>query len=418
MTDTLFADVSYYQPPVDDTYPYPILSIRANDGTFRDPNFPRNYSWVRRSLDSGRLTVGIVYCYVRPNWQETAATLRDQVDRNGGLHPRVVLMLDVESGGNPAGDASDWINRTYWDLVAYCGGNARRVIGYANAADFASMWRTRPPGLRVIGAGYGSNPDLPGQIAHQYTDGQGWGGGLPEGAPPFGNCDMNSADGLSAEQFAAACGIGGPPAPNEIDEAARIAAAWIGRRITPGEIVCPDGLGRFAEFEHAHVYWSPTMPRTPDGRVHAQPIPHDGLFEAWAALGFERGPLGYPAGPHTVVDGGGVQPFLGGVLFRQNGSRSGHWTHGAIGARYALLGAQAGDLGWPVSDEYADGDGRRQDFEHGSLRWTAGSGVTPVAPAPGPGPGAPPRPSPGLWDRLRQALRRLLTRTRPPRAGA
>nr|WP_308213961.1 hypothetical protein [Williamsia serinedens] len=212
--------------------------------------------------------------------------------------------------------------------------------------------------------------------------------------------------------------MGGPPAPNEIDEAARIAAAWIGRRITPGEIVCPDGLGRFAEFEHAHVYWSPTMPRTPDGRVHAQPIPHDGLFEAWAALGFERGPLGYPAGPHTVVDGGGVQPFLGGVLFRQNGSRSGHWTHGAIGARYALLGAQAGDLGWPVSDEYADGDGRRQDFEHGSLRWTAGSGVTPVAPAPGPGPGAPPRPSPGLWDRLRQALRRLLTRTRPPRAGA
>ena len=54
-----------------------------------------------------------------------------------------------------------------------------------------------------------------------------------------------------------------------LDDAARLAGAWIGRRITVGEITCPDGLGRFAEFEHAHIYWSPTMPRTPDGRVHA-----------------------------------------------------------------------------------------------------------------------------------------------------
>ena len=30
---------------------------------------------------------------------------------------------------------------------------------------------------------------------------------MPEGAPPFGNCDVNSADGLSPEQFAQALGI-------------------------------------------------------------------------------------------------------------------------------------------------------------------------------------------------------------------
>lgn len=207
MTDTIFADVSEFQAPVNDSYPYPVLSIRSNDGTYRDGKFAANYAWMRRNLDSGRLVFGIVYCYCRTNWLDTANTLKDMINRNGGLHPRVALMLDVESGGNPGGDGSDWINRTYWNLADWCG-DPKRVIAYANAGDFNSMWRTRPDGLRIIGAGYGRNPNLPGQVAHQYTDGNGYGGGLPEGCPPFGNCDMNSADGLSAQDFAAACGIG------------------------------------------------------------------------------------------------------------------------------------------------------------------------------------------------------------------
>jgi len=44
-------------------------------------------------------------------------------------------------------------------------------------------------------------------VAHQYTDGAGYSPNLPQGAPPFGNCDMNSADGLTPLEFAAACGI-------------------------------------------------------------------------------------------------------------------------------------------------------------------------------------------------------------------
>lgn len=61
----------------------------------------------------------------------------------------------------------------------------------------------------MIIAGYGANPDYPGKVAHQYSDGQGYGAasGLPDGCPPFGNCDMNSADGLDPAAFAAACGI-------------------------------------------------------------------------------------------------------------------------------------------------------------------------------------------------------------------
>ncbi|MFE3986009.1 hypothetical protein ACFXPR_16130 [Nocardia tengchongensis] len=206
MTDTLFADVSTFQAPVDDDYPYEVLSFRSNDGTYRDDRFADNYRWATAAADSGRLACFIVYFYWRPNWQETVQTCIDLVNEAGGPHPRMIVMLDVEQGGNPAGDQSDGVNHAYWAVADWLG-DPRRVIGYANAADFAAMWPTRPDGLRVVAAGYGRDPQLPGQVAHQYTDGGGWGGGLPEGCPPFGPCDMNSADGLSPDEFAAACGI-------------------------------------------------------------------------------------------------------------------------------------------------------------------------------------------------------------------
>lgn len=206
VTDTLFADVSEYQVPVDNSYPYRVLSIRVSDGTYRDHNFVRNYAWMRDALDSGRLDLGIVYTYARPNWAANADTVRSMIDAAGGLHPRVALMLDVESGGNPPGDGSSWINQLYWNLADYAGSPAR-IIAYANAYDFYNMWRERPGGLRVVGAGYGSDPNLPGQVAHQYTDGQGYSPNLPQGAPPFGRCDMNAANGLTPQQLAAACGI-------------------------------------------------------------------------------------------------------------------------------------------------------------------------------------------------------------------
>jgi hypothetical protein len=91
------------------------------------------------------------------------------------------------------------------------------VIGYGNAGDLNKLWPHRPPGIRLVIAAYGRNPPYPGKIAHQYTDGSGFGGGLPEGAPPFGRCDMNSADGLAAEEYARACGITATDSvPNDI----------------------------------------------------------------------------------------------------------------------------------------------------------------------------------------------------------
>lgn len=151
------------------------------------------------------------------------------------------------------------------------------------------------------------------------------------------------------------------PVVNQIDAAAAVAKAWIGARITKGENICPDKVGRWAEFANAHIYWTP--------QTGAHPIPHGGLFEAWAEHKWETGPLGYPVRDHAVLADGGVQAFQGGVLYRKNGADHGYFVHGAIGARYAADGYEKSDLGWPTSDEYKSGTGISQDFDNGTLHW-------------------------------------------------
>lgn len=80
----------------------------------------------------------------------------------------------------------------------------------------------------------------------------------------------------------------------------------------------PDGVGRYSVFEHGSIYWTPQL------------------------------------GAHEV--------------------------NGHIRDRWAVEGWEAGHLGYPISDEYADGDGRRSDFEHGYIHWSAATDTTTVGP--------------------------------------
>lgn len=214
---TLFADVSEFQAPLDDSYPYPWLSIRSNDGTYRDHNFAANWDQARRMLDDGRLLGLIVYAVVRPNWQDSLAV---HLDMQGEDRPDVVTMADVEGwSGQICGNHSDAFNGFLWGASDWRGGGPEvlhRVVAYFNPNADAAIWPTRPAVPFIVPA-YGSQPYFPPgcedieaqMVAHQYTDGAGYGGGLPEGAPPFGNCDMNSADGLDPWQLRAALGIDG-----------------------------------------------------------------------------------------------------------------------------------------------------------------------------------------------------------------
>lgn len=200
--DTLFADVSEWQVPVDDSYPYQVLSIRSNDGTYRDKHFATNYRWACDALNAGKLKALIVYCVYRSNWEQTLATARATV---GTPHPRMAMMIDVESwGGQITGDQSGGINGLYWGLADWLG-NAARVIGYGNTGDLNSLWPHKPPGIRLVVAAFGSNPDYPGKIAHQFADNY--------NTPPFGPCDINSADGMDADAFCTAIGVGSAPTP-------------------------------------------------------------------------------------------------------------------------------------------------------------------------------------------------------------
>lgn len=96
-------------------------------------------------------------------------------------------------------------------------------------------------------------------------------------------------------------------------------ASVLGAPITE-ERTPPDGVGRYSVFERGSIYWHPSI----------------GAFE----------------------------------------------VHGRVRDHYAELGWEAGSLGYPISDEYAIPGGRRSDFVHGSITWTAQSDETTVTLTP------------------------------------
>src|SRR6185503_2299107 len=204
--DTIWSDVSEWQVPVDDSYPYQVLAIRSNDGTYRDKDFAANHAWSRRALDTGKLRALLIYLVYRPNWADELATLRDVV---GTPHPKCAVMIDVESwGGQITGDQSPGINNLHHGIGSWLG-DMRRVIGYGNVGDLNRLWPVKPPGVRLVIAAYGSNPDYPGKLGHQFTDGATADHLL---VSPFGYADVNSADGYDITAFCAALGLDGSPA--------------------------------------------------------------------------------------------------------------------------------------------------------------------------------------------------------------
>lgn len=231
--DTLWADVSEFQAPADasywaSTYPdggqnwnYRWLSIRSNDGDHVDLNFAANYAECVRACNAGEADGFFVYYFWHPG-SDAVNNHMALVKAQGGPHPNMISMIDLETGdGNAATDESSQLDNDYFALGAWLG-DQRRVIGYANVSDEKTLWQTKPvANLPMDLAGYGSNPtdDTVYKFAHQYTNGQGYGGGLPEGAGPWAACDMNSADGLTTTQLANILGVGastpipGPPPP-------------------------------------------------------------------------------------------------------------------------------------------------------------------------------------------------------------
>ncbi|MCF8610076.1 N-acetylmuramoyl-L-alanine amidase [Gordonia sp. HY285] len=204
---------------------------------------------------------------------------------------------------------------------------------------------------------------LPGVLGH--VDTQVWGG--TDHTDPGPNFPYDKV--LAYAKAGATTTV---PLVNQINVEADVAKGWIGKRLTDGEKDAARG-GKFADFENGSIYWHPKVRK---GLATAVPA-H--IMEAWAALDWENGFLGYPKRRHTIIAGvGDVQAFEGGVIYRRYG-QPGFPVRGIIGERWAAEGFETGPLGWPVSDEEDNGTGGRvQRFENGSLSWDASGAVKTV----------------------------------------
>jgi|SRR5215831_15963413 len=186
MTDTLWSDISEFQVPVNNNYPYKFLCFRSSDGTHLDSHFNQNIAWARSAVHTGRMWGFMVYYFYRPG-VDAAKILMQRV---GKPDARMAVMIDVESAsGQVSGNQSNAINAQHDELVKWLG-RPGSVVGYGNTSDLNALWPQKPRGIRLVIAAYGSNPGYPGKYAHQFEDNA--------NTHPFGPSDLNSADGMSA----------------------------------------------------------------------------------------------------------------------------------------------------------------------------------------------------------------------------
>ena len=204
MADTQWSDISEFQRPPDNSYPHQILCIRSNDGSYLDKHFVENLAWCKASVASGKLVGYLVYYFYRPG-VDGAAILRTRV---GSPDPHMSVMVDMEgAGGQVSGNQSAHANQQVAELIAWMGGNAKRVIGYGNTSDLNALWPQKPnPSFQLVIAAYGTNPSYPNKFAHQFSDNA--------NTPPFGPSDLNSADGMDLPAVQALLGWTGAPAPH------------------------------------------------------------------------------------------------------------------------------------------------------------------------------------------------------------
>ncbi|GAB3199754.1 hypothetical protein GCM10027261_30250 [Geodermatophilus arenarius] len=128
------------------------------------------------------------------------------------------------------------------------------------------------------------------------------------------------------------------------------------------------GGGWTQAFQNGRIHWSPTT------GAHAVLAP---LSPAYDALLGESGPLGYPTADRARAAGSGwVQVFENGRIYWSS-TTGAHAVRGSVAQAYAAAGAESGELGYPTGDLVTEPDGaQRQDFQHGSIRWTSADGAT------------------------------------------
>ncbi|CEA08356.1 LGFP repeat [Arthrobacter saudimassiliensis] len=123
--------------------------------------------------------------------------------------------------------------------------------------------------------------------------------------------------------------------------------------------------GAVQSFQKGVIYWSPGG----GGQLMGGAV-----LNAYASLGYEAGRLGYPLSGERSVKGGRVQDFAGGHIY-WSAKAGAHATFGGIGNAYSTSGGPSGVLGLPTASEKNIPGGALQNFEKGTVYWSAQSGA-------------------------------------------
>lgn len=121
------------------------------------------------------------------------------------------------------------------------------------------------------------------------------------------------------------------------------------------------------EFDGGEVWWSSGT------GAHSVQTP---FLASYRERGGADGALGLPTAEASRFEGGSMQSFQGGVLYRSDSDGTIRaTTAGDIQNRYEELGGPEGELGPPTGDKVDVPGGRYQSFTGGVLLWHEGSGV-------------------------------------------
>ena len=143
-------------------------------------------------------------------------------------------------------------------------------------------------------------------------------------------------------------------------------------------VVCGirDG-GCYQNFTAGAILWSPsTGARVSGGQIRV----------AYQSQGFEAGQLGYPASDETcgLTNGGCYQNYQGGAILWTATTGPQISYSGPIRTAWQSTGFETGPLGYPTSGLTCglQGQGCRQDFEGGTILWSKASGAQVIANGP------------------------------------
>ena len=160
------------------------------------------------------------------------------------------------------------------------------------------------------------------------------------------------------------------PSAGESAIAAKYASSASVLGTSTADVVCDlAGDGCFQSFQNGSIYWSPaTGAHWTRGEIRNK----------WGSAGFEDGVLGYPTTDEIcgLTGSGCVQIFQKGSIHWSPASGA-HWTRGEIRNKWAAIGAENGNLGYPLTDEIcglAKG-GCVQVFQRGSIHWSPNTGA-------------------------------------------